>query len=58
MSAETSFVEELHAQIVEEHINLRGVGRHFAQYQFVAQTQNLDGYGLEYFNAKVSILLS
>ena len=53
MSTDEALLAEMYGEIVNTHYNLRGINPRVAELQFIIEAQQLDGYGLDYFNAKV-----
>ena len=53
MSTDEALLGEMYGEIVNTHYNLRGIDPRVAELQYIIEAQQLDGYGLEYFNAKV-----
>ena len=55
MSTDEQLQDEMSQEIVNTHYNLRGIDPQVAELQYIIEAQQLDGYGLEYFNAKVRV---
>ena len=56
MSTDEQLLQEMNAEIVNTHRNLQGVTPHDAELQYIIEAQQLEGYGLEYFSAKVNVM--
>lgn len=52
MCTEERITIRLMQEMLELHLNLRGVSQELAELQYIIETQQLEGYGLDYYPAK------
>ena len=55
MTTDDRTLAELTQDIIAGHQRLQGVSASVAELQYIIEVQQLEGYGLEYYPAKVSI---
>jgi len=54
MTTDDRTLADLTLEIVSTHHNLQGLPPAIAELQYIIEAQKLDGYGVEYYSAKVT----